>query len=313
MQARTLLCAAALVAGMTACGSGSSHRPTATASSRHCDHPFPASLLLAANESSVVRMTAGGPQGILPGTRGILPHDLAMSHDRCAVAIVTEEDDSEGPLVVGSDGSTRRQRGAVGEANGIAWSPDDRRLAVSYQSGQDSSVRVVDVATAAGREVARFRGDDAFAYHVAWLDKDTVLVMRVGSDDVSIDRIGADGHTQPFLTPEQLGVGGIGFDTFAVDAPRNRLLLKVYSGTLVKPQDRRLIWVDLQTRDISPAMDAPLGRLDAPFAAVFSPGGDAVAFTVGRGGSGRYGCTIVRGHKRSDLPGNRQCFSLAWG
>ena len=165
MQARTLLCAAALVAGMTACGSGSSRGPTATASSQHCDHPFSASLLLAANESSVVRMTAGGPQGILPGTSGILPHDLAMSHDRCAVAIVTEEDDSEGPLLVGSDGSTRRQRGAVGAANGIAWSPDDRRLAVSYQSGQDSSVRVVDVATGAGREVARFRGDDAFAYH----------------------------------------------------------------------------------------------------------------------------------------------------
>jgi hypothetical protein len=118
--------------------------------------------------------------------------------------------------------------------------------------------------------------------------------MRVGSDDVTIDRIGADGHAQPFLTAEQLGVGGIGFDTFAVDAPRNRLLLKVYSGTLIKPRDRRLIWIDLQTRDISPAMVAPLGRLDAPFAAVFSPGGEAVAFTVGRGGSGRYGCTIVR-------------------
>ena len=48
-------------------------------------------------------------------------------------------------------------------------------------------------------------------------------------------------------------------------------------------------------------------------AVVFSPGGDAVAFTVGRGGSGRYGCTIVRGHERRDLPGNRECFSLAWG
>lgn len=298
---------------MTACGSGSSHGRTVTHSSQHCDHPFPASLLLAANESSVVRMTAGGPQGILPGTRGTLPHDLAMSHARCAVAIVTEEDDSEGPLVVGSDGSTRRQRGAIGEANGIAWSPDDRRLAVSYQSGQDSSVRVVNIANGAGREVAHFRGDDAFAYHVAWIDNDTVLVMRVGSDDVSIDRIGADGHVQPFLTAEQLGVGGIGYDTFAVDAPRNRLLLKVYSGTLIKPHDRRLIWVDLRTRDISPAMDAPLRRLDAPFAAVFSPGGDAVAFTVGRGGSGRYGCTIVEGDKRSDLPGNHQCFSLTWG
>ena len=309
---RTLLCAAVLVAVMTACSSGSAHGRTATPSSQQCGNPFPASLLLAANESSVVRMTAGGPGGILPGTRGIHPHDLAISHGRCSVAIVTEYDDSKGPLVVGSDGSTRRQRSAVGEANGIAWSPDDRRLAVSYQSGQDSSVRVIDLATGAGREVARFRGD-AFAYHVAWLDNDTVLVMRVAPDGVSIDRIAADRQMQLFLTAEQLGVGGIGFDTFAVDAPRDRLLLTVYSGTLTKQRDRRLIWVDLKTRDVSPAMDAPLGRLDAPFGAVFSPGGDAVAFTVGRGGSGHYGCTIVRGDKRSALPGNRQCFSLAWG
>ena len=79
---------------MAACGSGSSHGTTATASSQRCDHPFPASLLLAANESSVVRMTADGPRGILPGTRGILPHDLAISHVRCSVAIVTEYDDS---------------------------------------------------------------------------------------------------------------------------------------------------------------------------------------------------------------------------
>lgn len=137
--------------------------------------------------------------------------------------------------------------------------------------------------------------------------------MRVGVGDVTIDRLGADGQAQPFVTAQQLGVGGIGSDTFAVDAPRDRLLLKVYSGTLIKQRDRRLIWVDLKTRDVSPAMDAPLGRLDAPFAAVANPGGDAVAFTVGRGGSGRYGCTIVRGHERSDLPGNRRCFSLAWG
>ena len=317
MQPRTLLCVATLLAGLSACVSSGSHGPTATPSSQHCDRPFAASLLLAANESSVVRMTADGPQGILPGTRGILPHDLAMSHGRCTVAILTETDDSRGPLIVGSDGSMRRQRAAVGEANGIAWSPDDRRLAVSYQSGQDSSVRVINVATGTGREVARFRADadDAVPYHVAWLDNDTVLVMRVGSggSEVSINQIGADSHARPFLTPEQLGVGGIGTDTFAVDAPRNRLLLKVYSGSLAKQRDRRLIWVDLQTLDTSPAMAAPLGRLDAPFAAVFSPGGDAVAFTVGRGGSGRYGCTIVRGDRRSDLPGNHQCFSLAWG
>lgn len=310
---RTLLCAAVLLTGMTACGSGSSHGPTAPPSSQRCEHPFPASLLLAANESSVVRMTADGPRGILPGTRDILPRDLAISHGRCAVAIVTETDDSNGPLVVGSDGSTRRQRSAIGEANGIAWSPDDRRLAVSYQSGPDSWVRVVNVASGKSREVAHFRGDDPFAYHVAWFDNDTVLVMRVGVGDVTIDRLGADGQAQPFVTAQQLGVGGIGSDTFAVDAPRDRLLLKVYSGTLIKQRDRRLIWVDLKTRDVSPAMDAPLGRLDAPFAAVSSPGGDAVAFTVGRGGSGRYGCTIVRGHERSDLPGNRRCFSLAWG
>src|SRR6185312_4217662 len=75
--------------------------------------------------------------------------------------------------------------------------------------------------------------------------------------------IGAHGQAQPFVTAQQLGVGGIGSDTFAADAPRDRLLLKVYSGTLIKQRDRRLIWVDLKTRDVSPAMDAPLGRLDA--------------------------------------------------
>jgi len=117
---------------------------------------------------------------------------------------------------------------------------------------------------------------------VAWFDNDTVLVMRVGVDDVTIDRIGAHGQAQPFVTAQQLGVGGIGSDTFAADAPRDRLLLKVYSGTLIKQRDRRLIWVDLRTRDVSPAMDAPLGRLDAPFAAVFSPGERTGTFRLGK-------------------------------
>jgi hypothetical protein len=124
----------------------------------------------------------------------------------------------------------------------------------------------------------------------------------VGPNDVSIDRIGVDGQAQPFLTAEQLGVDGIGYDTFAVDAPRNRLLLKVYSGTLIKPQDRRLIWVDLRTRDISPAMDAPLRRLDAPFAAVFGPGGDVVAFTVGRAAAGATDAPSCRARRGAICP-----------
>jgi hypothetical protein len=255
-------------------------------------------------------MTTAGPQGVLPGTKNVLPHDLAISHGRCAVAITTEEDDSQGPLVVGSDGSTRRLHAATGESNGIAWSPDDRKLAVSYQLQQDSSVDVVDVATGAAHRIAHFRGD-SFAYHVAWLNNDSVLVMRVSLDGGSIDRIGGDGSLTPLLTPAEMGVGGIGTNTFAVDAPRHRLLLEVYDGTLAHQRYRRLVWVDLQTRKMSPAMDAPLQRADAPFAAVFSPGGDAIAFTVGRAGSGRYGCTIVRGTDRTDLPGNHQCVTLA--
>lgn len=298
---------------MTACHGSSAHGLTNIHSSQRCDRPFPTSLLLAANESSVVQMTTEGPQGVLPGTRDVLPDDLAISHGRCAVAITTESDDSMGPLVIGSDGSSRREHGAVGPTNGIAWSPDDRRLAVSYQLQQNSWVEVVDVATGAAHQVALFRGD-SFAYHVAWLDNKTVLLMRVSpGPTVSVGRIGADRRVTPFLTPATLGVDGIGFGTFVVDAAAHRLLLEVYSGTLANQRDRRLVWIDLQTRDVSSAMDVPLNKLDAPFGADFSPEGDAVAFTVGRAGSGRYGCTIVQGDRRTDLPGNKVCYRLAWG
>jgi hypothetical protein len=312
MRTRTLLYAAALSACIAGCSGSGTHGRAIVHSSQSCDTPFPTSLLLATSESSVMRMTTAGPQGVLPGTKNVLPHDLAISHGRCAVAITTEEDDSKGPLVVGSDGSTRRLHDAAGESNGIAWSPDDRKLAVSYQLQQDSSVDVVDVATGTAHQIAHFRGD-SIAYHVAWLDNDTVLLMRVSFGGGTIDRIAGDGSLTALLTPAELGVGGIGTNTFAVDAPRHRLLLEVYDGTLVDQRNRRLVWVDLQTHRIAPAMDAPLQRADAPFAAVFSPGGDAIAFTVGRAGSGRYGCTIVKGSDRTDLPRNHECFELAWG
>jgi hypothetical protein len=311
---RTLL--AALATGLLIGGcSGASSTPTIrTPSVQRCASPIPTSTLLASDGGNVIRMTSAGPQGLMPGTKGVLPSALAISHRRCAVAMTTDSDDSAGPLVVEADGGARRLRPAVGPANGIAWSPDDHHLAISYQLGSHSWVRRVDAATGRGPTVALF-GRESFAYQVAWENTSTILVMLVSlsSPGVTIDRITIGGRARPFLTPSELGVDGFSAETFAVDATHHRLLLEVYSGTLGHPTDRRLVWVDLASRRMTSAMPSPLGPVDAQLAAVFGPGGRGVAFPVGKAGSGRYTCAIVDDAGRRVLPGNRRCFAIAWG
>jgi hypothetical protein len=145
------------------------------------------------------------------------------------------------------------------------------------------------------------------------MDDATVLVMVATEHGFAVDKVDASGRAQPFLTAGAVGVGGIDGNTLAVDAAHHRLLLGVYSGTIAHRRDRRLIWVDLATRRTSPATQVALGALDAQLGATFGPGGQDVAFMTGRAGGGRYVCTILRGARRTALPGDDVCDTLAWG
>ena len=240
------------------------------------------------------------------------PHHIAVSHDRCHLAVTTENDDSTGPLLVAADGSARHLHAAGGETNGIAWSPDNRSVAVSYQLAENSSIRIVDAATGDAHELTHFHGP-SLSYRVAWLDDQTVLDLRITHGGFVVDTVNAAGGVQPYLTPADLRVGGIDGNTFAVDAAHHRLLLLVFSGTFTHQHDRRLVWVDLDSRRITPATTAALRPLDAQLGATFGPNGRGIAFMTGRAGAGRYACVVLRGAKRTQLPGNDQCDEIAWG
>jgi hypothetical protein len=267
-----------------------------------------------AGMDSIVRVTAGGPAGQIPGSHRLLPNTFAISHDRCSVAVVPEDADSEGVVIVGMDGGRRPLGQSAGPANAVAWSPDDRRLGVCYQIGTRSWVSVVDLSTGATHRLVQIH--PGLAYRVSWLDNQSLLVLSVGvaGSVTSIDRVDLNGKVSPFLASSQAGGSRIAPNTLNVDLPRHRLLVELDSGTgPFSTWVRRLVWVDLETKRPSPAMSGTLGRLDSPFAAVPDPAGHGVAFGVGRAGNGIYRCAIVEGSNRTEVPGFTGCAELSWG
>jgi Tol biopolymer transport system component len=180
--------------------------------------------------------------------------------------VAYRQDDARGRLVVRtrSTGAERALLDAEGTVDSFAWSPDSRRMALTYTAQRHAAIRIVTLATGESRTLT------VSGSVMAWTSKDEILFSRrLAGIGTSWYRIPAAGGEPRVVLSQSAGLEGAAVGATLPDG-----------ASLIVSQGRRLLLYHAATG----AQETLTADAEDESAPVISPDGRLIAFASSRNG-----------------------------